>query len=75
VGTQSVDSQEGAPLTTEMQTLLSDVDVALTNVSSARRWSMLRQVTDLLLAGGMHYSPEQLSVFDAVMRRLTQDAD
>jgi uncharacterized protein (DUF2336 family) len=58
-----------------MQTLLSDVDVALTNVSSARRSAMLRQVTDLLLAGGMRYSPEQLSVFDAVMRRLTQDVD
>jgi len=58
-----------------MQTLRSDVDVALTNVSSARRSAMLRQVTDLLLAGRMHYSPEQLSVFDAVMRRLTQDAD
>jgi len=72
---QSIDGQEGTKLTAEMQSLLTDVDVALTHVSSGRRSTMLRQVTDLLLAGGMHYSPEQLSVFDAVMRRLTQDVD
>jgi hypothetical protein len=58
-----------------MQSLLSDVDAALTRVSSARRTTMLRQVTDLLLIDGARYSPEQVSIFDAVMRRLTQEAD
>jgi uncharacterized protein (DUF2336 family) len=36
---------------------------------------MLRQVTELLLHGASHYSKDHLSVFDAVMRRLAQDAD
>lgn len=62
-------------MTGEMQGLLSDVDAALTTVTQARRATMLRKLTELLLHGASHYSKEHLSVFDAVMRRLTQNAD
>jgi len=62
-------------LTAQMQSLLSEIDAALTTVSSARRSAMLRKLTDLLAAGTTRYSGEQLSIFDAVLRRLTRDAD
>ena len=57
----------------QAELLLSDLDTTLSGVSSARRSTMLRQVTDLLLKGDLSYSKEHLAVFDAVMQRLTQD--
>ncbi len=55
--------------------LLSELDTTLGKSSSARRSLILRQVTDLLLAGELAYSQEQLRIFDAVMQRLTEDAE
>jgi uncharacterized protein (DUF2336 family) len=62
-------------MTYQTQTLLSDLDTALTQISSSRLRIMLRQVTDLFLSGAPSYSEEQISVFDAVIKRLTKDVE
>jgi uncharacterized protein (DUF2336 family) len=62
-------------MTQQAALLLSELDDTLGRSSSARRALMLRQVTDLLLAGELAYSQEHLRVFDAVMQKLTEDAE
>ena len=62
-------------MTQQATLLLSELDETLGRSSSTRRAQMLRQVTDLLLAGELLYSPDQLRVFDAVMQKLTEDAE
>ena len=62
-------------MTQQETSFLSELDTTLSNVSSKRRSLMLRQVTDLLLAGGLSYSAEHLRIFDVVMQKLTEDAD
>ena len=56
----------------QTQVLLTDLDTTLTKASSSRHLVMLRQLTDLFVAGALSYSPEQVSVFDAVFKRLTE---
>jgi len=62
-------------MTQQATLLLSELDETLGRSSSTRRAQMLRQVTDLLLAGELLYSRDQLRVFDAVMQKLTEDAE
>jgi len=57
------------------QTLLAELDTTLTKTAGARHLLMLRQLTDLFVAGAPSYSPEQVAVFDAVFNRLTQDIE
>ena len=59
----------------QTQGLLSELDTTLSNVSSSRHLLMLRQLTDLFVAGAPSYSPEQVAVFEAVFKRLTQDLE
>jgi uncharacterized protein (DUF2336 family) len=60
-------------MTSHAQLLLSDLDMTLPRVSNPRRLVMLRQMTDLFLANAASYSEEQVAIFDAVIKRLTQD--
>jgi uncharacterized protein (DUF2336 family) len=60
-------------MTSHAQLLLSDLDTTLPRVSNPRRLVMLRQMTDLFLANAASYSEEQVAIFDAVIKRLTQD--
>jgi len=62
-------------MTQQAALLLSELDESLGRSSSARRGQMLRQVTDLLLAGELSYSQDQIRVFDAVMQKLAEDAE
>jgi len=59
----------------QTQSLLSELDTTLTKVPESRHLVMLRQLTDLFVAGAPSYSPEHVSVFDAVFKRLTQDIE
>jgi uncharacterized protein (DUF2336 family) len=56
----------------QAQSLLSELDATLTKVPRSRHQAMLRQLTDLFVAGSPTYSQEHLSVFEAVFRRLTE---
>lgn len=56
----------------QTQSLLSELDTTLTKAPSERHLVMLRQLTDLFVAGAPTYSPEQISVFEAVFKRLTE---
>jgi uncharacterized protein (DUF2336 family) len=59
----------------QAEALLSDLDATLARASNARRSQMLRQMTDLLLAGAASYPQEMVSVFDTVMRRLSEKVE
>lgn len=52
--------------------LLTELDVTLSRVTPLRRLAMLRQMTDLYFAGAASYTAEQVAVFDALIKRLTQ---
>jgi uncharacterized protein (DUF2336 family) len=58
----------------QAQSLLSELDDRLSKVPSSRQL-MLRQLTDLFVAGSPTYQPEHVSVFDAVFRRLTDGVE
>ena len=57
----------------EAQALLTELNGVLRSVSRTRHLEMLRQVTDLFLMNAGSYKPEQISVFDAVIKRLAQN--
>jgi uncharacterized protein (DUF2336 family) len=59
-------------MNSQTQSLLSELDTTLTSVPESRHLVMLRRLTDLFLAGAPSYSPEQVAVFDAVFKRLTE---
>ena len=57
------------------QLLLTDLDATLTRASNDRRTDMLRRMTDLLFASAPTVPPEAITIFDAVMQRLSQEVD
>lgn len=57
----------------EAQALLAELNGVLRSVSRTRHLEMLRQVTDLFLMNAGSYKPEQIAVFDAVIKRLAQN--
>jgi uncharacterized protein (DUF2336 family) len=62
-------------MTSETQSLLSDLGETLARASRPRRLQMLRQVVDLFFARASSYSEEQVAVFDAIIARLSQGAE
>lgn len=52
------------------ESLLQELDATLARVTPSRRLAMLRQMTELFLTGS--YTPEQVAVFDGVIKRLTE---
>ena len=57
----------------DTQSLLSELDGVLRSVSRTRHLDMLRQMTDLFLAQAASYTAEQVALFDAVIKRLSQN--
>lgn len=57
------------------QSLITELDATLSNISDARHLVILRRVTDLFLVGAGNYSDAQVAVFDDVIGRLIEDID
>jgi uncharacterized protein (DUF2336 family) len=55
------------------QSLITELDATLSNISDARHLVILRRVTDLFLVGAENYSNEQIAIFDDVISRLIED--
>jgi uncharacterized protein (DUF2336 family) len=57
------------------QTLIDDLEAAITSGEIGRRAETLRRVTDLFVSGSAHYSDEQIALFDDVMSRLASEIE
>lgn len=57
----------------DTQSLLSELDGVLRNVSRTRHLDMLRQMTDLYLSNAANCTSEQTAIFDALIKRLAQN--
>lgn len=62
-------------MTSTAHALIAELDVAISNASVPRQAKILQSVTDLFLDSSMHFSDEQVAVFDDVIRRLMEKAD
>ena len=59
----------------ETAALLDELDHTLSHVNESRRLVMLRQMTDLFLAGATTYSEELAQLFDAIIKRLSEGVE
>jgi uncharacterized protein (DUF2336 family) len=57
------------------QSMLLELEDAITNGSSQKRVDTLRRVTDLFMVGATRYSEEQVALFDSVIARLAADIE
>lgn len=57
---------------THTDTLIHDLERALTTGSEAHRVEMLSRITDLFFVGASHYSAEQCQLFDEVIAKLAE---
>ena len=62
-------------MTQQAEALLDELDDTLSRVTGSRRLNMLRQMTDLFLAGSPTYSEELASLFDAIIKRLSEGVE
>ena len=62
-------------MTQQAEALLDELDDTLSRVTGSRRLNMLRQMTDLFLAGAPTYSEELASLFDAIIKRLSEGVE
>ena len=62
-------------MTQQAEALLDELDDTLSRVNGSRRLSMLRQMTDLFLAGAPTYSEELAALFDAIIKRLSEGVE
>jgi uncharacterized protein (DUF2336 family) len=62
-------------MTQQAEALLDQLDDTLSRVSGSRRLVMLRQMTDLFLAGAPTYSEEVSALFDAIIKRLSEGVE
>jgi uncharacterized protein (DUF2336 family) len=62
-------------MTPAAQSLITELDATLSNISDARHLVILQRVTDLFLVGAGNYSDEQVAIFDDVISRLIEDID
>ena len=59
----------------ERQVLLSSLDAAFAKLKAEQRLAILREVTDMFVAGASGYTGEQIAAFDAIMKSLIKDLD
>ena len=59
----------------ERQALLSSLDTAFAKLTAEQRLAILREVTDMFVAGASNYTGEQIAAFDAMMKSLIKDID
>ena len=62
-------------MTLTAQTLLAELDTALSGVSQDWRTAVLRQIADLFLGDAERYSKDQVALFDTVMSLLLPGVD
>ncbi len=62
-------------MTQQSEALLDELDHTLSRVNGSRRLNMLRQMTDLFLAGAPTYSEELAQLFDAIIKRLSEGVE
>ena len=62
-------------MTQQADALLDELDDTLSRVTGSQRLNMLRQMTDLFLAGAPTYSEELASLFDAIIKRLSEGVE
>ena len=62
-------------MTQQAEALLDELDDTLSRVTGSQRLNMLRQMTDLFLAGAPTYSEELASLFDAIIKRLSEGVE
>ena len=57
-----------------IQSLIDDFGPVLASASDSRRKSILQQVTDLFIESADRYSPDQVEIFDVVLKLLMDKA-
>lgn len=62
-------------MTQQAEALLDELDSTLSRVTGSRRLLMLRQMTDLFLAGAPTYSEELAQLFDTIIKRLSEGVE
>lgn len=62
-------------MSTAKQSLILELDAALSKASNFRQLQILRSVTDLFVLGADSYSEEQVAIFDEVITRLIEKMD
>jgi hypothetical protein len=64
-----------AILDAKCESLIDELQNAVSSGNAYRRLSMLERVSDLFMAGSRHYSDEQLALFDDVLVQLTTEIE
>lgn len=59
----------------EQTSLIADLEETVADSSSTRRTVLLGRITDLFLNGDVHYTDEQIALFDDVLTRLIADLE
>jgi uncharacterized protein (DUF2336 family) len=59
----------------ESQSLIAELDATLHKASSSQHGTILRRVTDLLVAGAARFSCDHVAIFDDVLGRLVGKAE
>ncbi len=62
-------------MSTATQSLILELDAALSTATNHRQLEILRRVTDLFVMGADSYSDEQVAIFDDVIARLIAKMD
>ena len=61
--------------TTSHQSLIDELETAISHKNIGSRAEILRQITDLFVTGSGHFSGEQMALFDDVMSRLVSEIE
>ena len=64
--------QESAP---RRQSLIDELEASISQKNIGSRAEILRQITDLFVAGSGYFDGEQMALFDDVMDRLVNEID
>ncbi len=62
-------------MTSTAQSLIIELNAAVSNASDSWRSELLRRVTDLLVGGADSYSDHQIAIFGDIMGRLIENAE
>jgi uncharacterized protein (DUF2336 family) len=57
------------------QSLIDELEASISQRNIGSRAEILRQITDLFVAGSGHFDDEQMALFDDVMNRLVNEID
>jgi uncharacterized protein (DUF2336 family) len=62
-------------MTTATQSLITELDAALSKATNFRQLEILQRVTDLFMIGADQYNEDQVAIFDDVIARLIENMD